>query len=86
MNLLLKYEKGPINNKKNEINTPKNQTYYSICDNSDNWNIANYVMVKNKHVELDKIDSQLINEMNENEKKFYVNICRELYSFIYDRY
>jgi transcription initiation factor TFIIE subunit alpha len=42
------------------------------------------VTVQNKHVRLDKLNAFLIKQMNETEKEFYINVCRQLYTEIYE--
>jgi len=42
------------------------------------------VKVQNKSYRLDRITPRLIKQMNENEKEHYINICRELYTEIYE--
>lgn len=42
------------------------------------------VTVQNKYHRLDKLSPYLINLMNEAEKEFYINICRQLYTEIYE--
>jgi hypothetical protein len=62
-----------------------------IGDDLDEFNDHNHddlimprVYVQNKPIPLDKINSKLINLMNENEKDSYISMCRELYSVIYE--
>jgi len=42
------------------------------------------VTVQNKYYRLDRLNPSLINQMNDAEKEFYINICRQLYTEIYE--
>lgn len=42
------------------------------------------ITVKNRSYRLDKLNPYLINQMNETEKEFYINVCRQLYTEIYE--
>jgi hypothetical protein len=42
------------------------------------------VTVQNKYYRLDRLNQSLINQMNDAEKEFYINICRQLYTEIYE--
>jgi predicted nucleic-acid-binding Zn-ribbon protein len=42
------------------------------------------INVRNKSVPLDKITPFMINMMNIDEKNFYIEVCRQLYTEIYE--
>lgn len=42
------------------------------------------VTVQNRNYRLDKLNPYLINQMNDIEKEFYINVCRQLYTEIYE--
>lgn len=42
------------------------------------------VYVRNKPIRFDRITPKLINLMNDHEKDSYINICRQLYTEIYE--
>ena len=42
------------------------------------------VPVRNKYVRLDRVTPRIIKMMSEREKDCYINMCRELYSVIYE--
>ena len=42
------------------------------------------ITVQNKSYRLDRINPYLVNLMNEKDKEMYVNICRQLYTEIYE--
>lgn len=42
------------------------------------------ITVKNRSYRLDKLNTCLINQMNDTEKEFYINVCRQLYTEIYE--
>ena len=68
--------------------TNSESTYSSsnVNPNEDDLNDSNIprVTVKNRLFRLDRITPKLINLMNDSEKENYINICRQLYSEIYD--
>jgi transcription initiation factor TFIIE subunit alpha len=76
----------------NSYYTDNNSNTMNINDNdeSSNNNELDYdpyvpiVSVQNKCYRLDKLNTYLINLMNESEKEHYIDICRQLYTEIYE--
>lgn len=76
----------------NSFYTDNNSNTMNINDNdeSSNNNELEYdpyvpiVSVQSKCYRLDKLNTYLINLMNESEKENYINICRQLYTEIYE--
>lgn len=56
----------------------------SLDNENDDDSMLPRLTVKNKYVRLDRITPKLINLMNEVEKENYINICRQLYTEIYE--
>ncbi len=69
-----------------ESNTGKSSSHDDehLFDLDDDDLVMPRVFIQNKPIALDKITPKLINLMNESEKDNYINICRELYSVIYE--
>jgi len=59
----------------------ESNSYYADDDNDLS---TPRVTVQNKYHRLDKLNPHLINLMNEQEKDFYISICRQLYTEIYE--
>jgi hypothetical protein len=53
-------------------------------DDTYNSTFMPKISIRNKLFRLDLVTPKLINCMNDSEKENYINICRQLYSEIYD--
>jgi hypothetical protein len=66
------------------------EAYYddNSNENNDDTDDADLNMplisVQKKPIRIDRITPKLINLMNEEEKDAYINICRQLYSEVYE--
>jgi hypothetical protein len=60
----------------------ESQSYYNEDEEEDLC--VPRITVQNKYYRLDKLNPKLINQMNDLEKEFYINVCRQLYTEIYE--
>lgn len=60
----------------------ESNSYFETEDDSDMC--VPRVTVQNRNYRLDKLNPYLINQMNDTEKEFYINVCRQLYTEIYE--
>jgi len=60
----------------------ESQSYYNEDEEEDLC--VPRITVQNKFYRLDKLNPKLINQMNDLEKEFYINVCRQLYTEIYE--
>ena len=64
---------------------PEDDESNSYFGNDDEDDISvPRVTVQNRNYRLDKLSPYLINQMNDAEKEFYINVCRQLYTEIYE--
>ncbi len=70
------------------FDSTNSESYSANIPNDDNDSRSSVLMpkiyIRNKLFRLDLVTPKLINFMNEYEKETYINICRQLYSEIYD--
>lgn len=59
----------------------ESNSYYN--DDDEELNVPR-ITVQDKYYRLDKLNPYLINQMNDTEKDFYINVCRQLYTEIYE--
>ena len=56
----------------------------SSSSNSDDYYLLPRVTVQNKLYRLDKLNPYLIQLMLDKEKEHYINVCRQLYTDVYE--
>lgn len=59
----------------------ESQSYYN--ENDEDQSVPR-ITVQNKCYRLDKLNPCLITQMNDAEKEFYIQVCRQLYTEIYE--